>query len=388
MVQGALAQLDLLAPIDLLIVENVGNLVCPAAFRLGTHHNVLIASVPEGDDKPYKYPGMYRGVRRAGDQQDRPAALRALRHGLLPPRRGDAQPGRASPSRSPAGPARGCRPGSTGCGSVAEAQGRSVTVRSGMQGLRIHITGIVQGVGFRPFVYGLAARLGLTGWVRNTSAGVEIEVDGRRRGAARLSPRRCAREAPPLARIDRLESQPQPAAGLRRVRDPSHSQRASRRPSSRSRPTSAICADCLRELFDPRRPALPLPLHQLHQLRPALHHHHATSPTTGPTPPWPASRCARTARPSTTTRATGASTPSRSPARPAGRRSGSRRDGRAAAPSSRRRGHPGARAAAARRARSWPSRGWAASTWPATPPTPRRWPSCAGASGAATSPSP
>ena len=45
-----------------LIVENVGNLVCPADFRLGTHKSVLIASVPEGDDKPYKYPGMYRGV--------------------------------------------------------------------------------------------------------------------------------------------------------------------------------------------------------------------------------------------------------------------------------------------------------------------------------------
>lgn len=61
MVQGALLQLDL-SHLDLLIVENVGNLICPAAFRLGTHHNVLIASVPEGDDKPYKYPGMYRGV--------------------------------------------------------------------------------------------------------------------------------------------------------------------------------------------------------------------------------------------------------------------------------------------------------------------------------------
>jgi hydrogenase nickel incorporation protein HypB len=61
MVRGALHQLDL-AHLDLLIVENVGNLICPAAFRLGTHRNVLVASVPEGDDKPYKYPGMYRGV--------------------------------------------------------------------------------------------------------------------------------------------------------------------------------------------------------------------------------------------------------------------------------------------------------------------------------------
>ena len=61
MLHGALVQLDL-AQLDLLLVENVGNLVCPADFRLGTHKSVLIASVPEGDDKPYKYPGMYRGV--------------------------------------------------------------------------------------------------------------------------------------------------------------------------------------------------------------------------------------------------------------------------------------------------------------------------------------
>jgi hydrogenase nickel incorporation protein HypB len=61
MLHGALEQLDL-KQFDLLIVENVGNLVCPASFRLGTHKSVLVASVPEGDDKPYKYPGMYRGV--------------------------------------------------------------------------------------------------------------------------------------------------------------------------------------------------------------------------------------------------------------------------------------------------------------------------------------
>jgi len=61
MLRGALEQLDL-AQLDLLIVENVGNLVCPASFKLGTHKSVLIASIPEGDDKPYKYPVMYRGV--------------------------------------------------------------------------------------------------------------------------------------------------------------------------------------------------------------------------------------------------------------------------------------------------------------------------------------
>ena len=61
MLQSALPQLPLYE-LDLLIIENVGNLVCPATFKLGVHRNVLIASVPEGDDKPYKYPVMYRGV--------------------------------------------------------------------------------------------------------------------------------------------------------------------------------------------------------------------------------------------------------------------------------------------------------------------------------------
>jgi hydrogenase nickel incorporation protein HypB len=61
MFQSALKQLEL-TNYDLLLVENVGNLVCPASFKLGTHLNILIASIPEGDDKPYKYPTMYRGV--------------------------------------------------------------------------------------------------------------------------------------------------------------------------------------------------------------------------------------------------------------------------------------------------------------------------------------
>ncbi len=61
MVNSALKQMSLEGT-RLLIIENVGNLVCPASFQLGTHKSVLIASIPEGDDKPYKYPGMYRGV--------------------------------------------------------------------------------------------------------------------------------------------------------------------------------------------------------------------------------------------------------------------------------------------------------------------------------------
>ncbi len=61
LIASALSQLPL-AEMHLLLVENVGNLVCPASFRLGTDIDVLIASVPEGDDKPFKYPAIYRGL--------------------------------------------------------------------------------------------------------------------------------------------------------------------------------------------------------------------------------------------------------------------------------------------------------------------------------------
>ena len=61
MLQNALNKLDL-ESFDLLLVENVGNLICPASFQLGTDKNILIASIPEGDDKPYKYPTMYQDV--------------------------------------------------------------------------------------------------------------------------------------------------------------------------------------------------------------------------------------------------------------------------------------------------------------------------------------
>jgi len=61
MVQQALGELPL-DELDLIIIENVGNLVCPAAFQLGAQRRAVIASVPEGDDKPYKYPSIYRGI--------------------------------------------------------------------------------------------------------------------------------------------------------------------------------------------------------------------------------------------------------------------------------------------------------------------------------------
>jgi hydrogenase nickel incorporation protein HypB len=60
MVHDALHELDL-DMLDIVFIENVGNLVCPASFDLGHHANIILLSVTEGDDKPAKYPVMFRG---------------------------------------------------------------------------------------------------------------------------------------------------------------------------------------------------------------------------------------------------------------------------------------------------------------------------------------
>jgi hydrogenase nickel incorporation protein HypB len=60
-VQKALKTLPL-SEIDILFIENVGNLICPVEFRLGETIRIAVASVPEGDDKPYKYPGIFSAV--------------------------------------------------------------------------------------------------------------------------------------------------------------------------------------------------------------------------------------------------------------------------------------------------------------------------------------
>ncbi|MCG6868157.1 MAG: hydrogenase nickel incorporation protein HypB [Gammaproteobacteria bacterium] len=61
MVHDALHHMDL-DRLDVLFIENVGNLVCPASFDLGQHRNITLLSVPEGDDKPAKYPVMFRAA--------------------------------------------------------------------------------------------------------------------------------------------------------------------------------------------------------------------------------------------------------------------------------------------------------------------------------------
>ncbi|HEX8993454.1 MAG TPA: carbamoyltransferase HypF [Anaerolineales bacterium] len=118
-----------------------------------------------------------------------------------------------------------------------------------MRGASIHISGIVQGVGFRPFVYNLAARHGLTGWVRNTSAGVDIAVDGMQDDLEGFV-KALRDEAPPLARIDEFAASYGTAGGFTRF-EILHSEAIPEafQPIS---PDVAICNDCLRELFDPR----------------------------------------------------------------------------------------------------------------------------------------
>ncbi|HUE98536.1 MAG TPA: carbamoyltransferase HypF [Anaerolineales bacterium] len=117
-----------------------------------------------------------------------------------------------------------------------------------MQGLQVHITGIVQGVGFRPFVYNLALRLNLTGWVRNTSAGVDIEVDGERDKLDSFV-KLLRDEAPSLSRIDEFSVSYRPANGFHSF-EILHSEAVDGAFQPLS-PDVSICDDCLRELFDP-----------------------------------------------------------------------------------------------------------------------------------------
>lgn len=119
----------------------------------------------------------------------------------------------------------------------------------GMTGaLDLRVRGVVQGVGFRPFVHRLALRHGMNGWVRNTSAEVEIWAEGQPDALEAFA---CAlqAEAPPLARIDRVERSdrdPRGLAGFQIVESQADPDR--RQPVS---PDVALCAACEAELFDP-----------------------------------------------------------------------------------------------------------------------------------------
>ena len=113
---------------------------------------------------------------------------------------------------------------------------------------RFHLTGVVQGVGFRPFVHRLATRFGLAGSVRNESGEVYIEVEGPTESLAAFE-RAIRPESPPLARIDALEWEEIPALGLAGFEVlPSISTSRGRLPVS---PDVAMCDACRSELFDP-----------------------------------------------------------------------------------------------------------------------------------------
>ena len=112
----------------------------------------------------------------------------------------------------------------------------------------IHVTGVVQGVGFRPFVYGMAARLGLHGWVRNTSAGVEIHIEGRQASLEAFL-KGLSSDKPPLAIIDQINASDVQAENFLSfdIR-PSMQSEGAFQPIS---PDVALCPDCERELLDP-----------------------------------------------------------------------------------------------------------------------------------------
>jgi hydrogenase maturation protein HypF len=114
--------------------------------------------------------------------------------------------------------------------------------------LRVRVDGTVQGVGFRPFVYRLAAELGLSGWVLNDTLGVLIEVQGSDAAMAGFL-ERLGSEAPPLASVERIDSEdlaPTAESGFR-IRG-SEAKGEAAAPVS---PDSATCPECLAELRDP-----------------------------------------------------------------------------------------------------------------------------------------
>ncbi|HLW66953.1 MAG TPA: carbamoyltransferase HypF [Gemmataceae bacterium] len=119
-----------------------------------------------------------------------------------------------------------------------------------MERRAIVVRGIVQGVGFRPFVFGLATRRQLGGFVRNQTGSVEIEVEGEADSLERFLAD-LVFHAPPLAQIESLWSENRSPQGERQFRIESSANGQTGATVFFS-PDTATCADCLRELFDPQ----------------------------------------------------------------------------------------------------------------------------------------
>src|SRR5919198_6396045 len=111
---------------------------------------------------------------------------------------------------------------------------------------RFRITGVVQGVGFRPFVYGLAQRFGLAGFVLNDGAGVVVEAEGIDEALDAFAAA-LVREAPSLARVAGVETEVLAPLGEAGFRVAPSAERA--RATALIPPDTATCDDCLRELF-------------------------------------------------------------------------------------------------------------------------------------------
>ena len=114
---------------------------------------------------------------------------------------------------------------------------------------RFEVSGVVQGVGFRPFVYVTAVELNLSGFVGNTAAGVVIEVEGSPQAVQELG-RRLRTNGPPLAIIERILESATPARGGTEFTI-DESRQGSGDSRTLASPDLATCADCLRELGDP-----------------------------------------------------------------------------------------------------------------------------------------
>ncbi len=114
--------------------------------------------------------------------------------------------------------------------------------------VRVRVTGTVQGVGFRPFVYRLARELGLAGWVLNDSAGVLLEAEGEGAAVDRFLERLRA-DAPPLALVEVVEPQALAPTGERGFAIAESE--AGGEPKAPVSAEAATCGDCLAELFDP-----------------------------------------------------------------------------------------------------------------------------------------
>ena len=116
------------------------------------------------------------------------------------------------------------------------------------QRLRVHIQGIVQGVGFRPYIYQLAHRHRLSGYVANTPKGVEVEVEGVQEALYHFL-KELPESAPPLANIIQIDTEELPVASYSSFQIKSSEEGEER--STLISPDMETCLDCVGELSDP-----------------------------------------------------------------------------------------------------------------------------------------